>query len=48
MIKTLTIDSFGEYFTENFRFWIKQHDDLPKLDESNFTKGAPILPIRHE
>jgi hypothetical protein len=47
-MKAVTIDSFGEYFSENFRFWIRQHDDLAKLDESNFTKGAPALPFKHE
>jgi hypothetical protein len=46
LIKTITIDNFGEYFSENFRFWIKQRSVLSKLDESNFVKDAPALPIK--
>jgi hypothetical protein len=46
MVKAVTIDNFGEYFSENFRFWVKQREVLSKLDESNFTKGAPALAIK--
>jgi hypothetical protein len=46
MLKAITIDNFGDYFSENFRFWIRQRGVLNKLDESNFFKDAPALSIK--
>lgn len=43
IIKGMTIDNYGAYFNENFRYWINQRAVFSKLDESNFYKNAPVL-----
>lgn len=43
MLKGLTIENYGDYFSQNFRFWIEQRSNLSKIDESNFFKHtSPI------
>jgi hypothetical protein len=46
VVKSMTIDNYGSYFSESFRFWINQRTVLSKLDESNFCKHAPSLAVR--